>query len=542
MPAAQWGIPEEMILIFSKQPLTATQNRAVTLLRTSQRPVILREDKLDEMVAPLVAQMLLADAVVFLPLLAKGDLIGVMAVSLSEHNGPMSEARLPLLKGIADQAASAIQNAQLIAAQREEAWVSTALLQVAEAMGRAGDLPETLDIVVRLTAVLSGLDRCTILLRHGDDTYDVAMSYSLRRNLPPFAPDESLSPQQMPLLAHLTQTRAAIVVPDLRSSELLTADLAIALGTRSLVVVPLVANDEVVGAMMVDELQKQHVDNGRLLDILAGIANQAGVAIERARLQRMEIDQQRIATELAVAHNIQKGFLPEFLPEVPGYEIAAVWEPARQVGGDFYDVFMLADGSLGLVVADVADKGVPAALYMALSRTTMRLVSAQAYPRSNLSPAEALQQVNRAILDNAYSDMFVTVYYAVLDPASHEMTYASGGHGLALQATPDKITMLRGRGMVLGVQLDIDIAEDTVRLAAGDYVILYTDGVTDALDEDTKEFGEARLIDVVRANWGITAEEMLAEIRKAVWAWEGEAPAFDDFTLLIVRRLADGEN
>ena len=145
---------------------------------------------------------------------------------------------------------------------------------------------------------------------------------------------------------------------------------------------PLIADDRVVGAMLVDTGTKGRMHNPRLLDILSGVANQAAVAIERARLQRVEIVRQRLAAELQLARTIQQGFLPETIPQIPGYEIAARWEPAYQIGGDFYDFIPLAAGRLGLVVADVADKGIPAALYMALSRTTMRLVTSR-----NPSPA-----------------------------------------------------------------------------------------------------------------------------------------------------------
>ncbi len=248
-------------------------------------------------------------------------------------------------------------------------------------------------------------------------------------------------------------------------------------------------------------------------------------------MQRAEIEQQRVATELGVARNIQIGFLPDHAPQPPGYEIAATWEPARQIGGDFYDFIPLNDSRLGIVIADVADKGIPAALYMALSRTTMRLVSTR-----NPPPSVALQRVNTAILDTTYSDLFVTVYYAILDPATHRVTYASGGHGLALQASEDGIIFLRGKGTVLGVIPAINVEEYTTDLAPGDYLIIYTDGVTDAVNGRMEDFGEKRLAATIQRHWGLSAQAMLAQIHQDVRTWEKGAPPFDDFTLVVVRR------
>ncbi len=186
---------------------------------------------------------------------------------------------------------------------------------------------------------------------------------------------------------------------------------------------------------------------------------------------------------------------------------------------------------MGIVVADVADKGIPAALYMALSRTTMRLVSTR-----NPAPSEALQRVNTAILDTTYSDLFVTVYYAILDPATHHVTYASGGHGLALQASEEGIAFLRGRGTVLGVFPTIVVEEHATDLAPGDYLVIYTDGVTDAVNTDMEDFGEGRLAALLEQHRGLTAQAMLDLILKEVRQWQGEAPSFDDFTLVVVRR------
>ena len=309
--------------------------------------------------------------------------------------------------------------------------MSTALLQVAEAMGSARELPETLDVAARLTAALSGLDRCTILLRQPTTAISWSgISYALTGDLLALSCTgrAAFIPIRSPARPIGHHAGADDDPKRCQTSDLIPDDVVQADSVGALVALPLVADDQVVGVLLVDEIEPQRVHNPRLLDILSGIANQAAVAIERARLQHAEIEQpaHRHRTGRGAQHPERLSARP--VPQPPAMKSPPCGNRRGEIGGDFYDFIPLADDRLGIVVADVADKGIPAALYMALSRTTMRLVSTR-----NPSPSPALQRVNTAILDTTYSDMFVTVYYAMLDPASHQITYASGGHGLAFR-------------------------------------------------------------------------------------------------------------
>jgi sigma-B regulation protein RsbU (phosphoserine phosphatase) len=291
-------------------------------------------------------------------------------------------------------------------------------------------------------------------------------------------------------------------------------------------------DDRLLGALFVDDDAPDGLQRPRLPDIMVGIANQTAVAVERARLRQADLAQQRLAAELQVARTIQEGFLPDHLPQVPGYAFAARWEPAREIGGDFYDFISFPNGRLGLAVADVADKGVPAALYMALSRTTLRLVAAT-HPR----PAQVLQRVNQAILDATYADLFVTLFYLVLDPRAHTAAYAAGGHGLALLLRQDELMPLRAKGMPLGILPDIAFEERRIHLAPGDYLILYTDGVTDAVNPRMESYGRERFFRKLQALRGLAPDAMVAAIHEDVRAWKGDAPRYDDFTLVIAQRM-----
>jgi serine phosphatase RsbU (regulator of sigma subunit) len=269
-------------------------------------------------------------------------------------------------------------------------------------------------------------------------------------------------------------------------------------------------------------------------DILTGIAQQLSLNLENFQLLAQEQERIRLAQELQVAQRIQASLLPDVVPAAPGYEIAHAWDPAREVGGDFYDFLPLPHGKLGLLMADVADKGIPAALFMATTSTLLR-VSAH----DHAAPDQALQHANAWINAGNREDMFVTAWYGILDPASHRVDFANAGHSLALhvQAVDGAIRMLRPAGMPLGVTEDLVLERDAITLAPGDMIVLYTDGVIDALNEAEEDFGQDRLEALLFGRRGQPAQKVVDALRRAVLAHVGQAPLFDDVTLVVLRRL-----
>ncbi|KLK88883.1 stage II sporulation protein E [Methanoculleus sediminis] len=241
---------------------------------------------------------------------------------------------------------------------------------------------------------------------------------------------------------------------------------------------------------------------------------------------------ERKKAELKIAHDIQMSFLPERLPEVPGFELAALSLPAKEVGGDFYDAIPLPGGRTALVIADVSGKGVPAALFMALSRTVLRANSL--VPRS---ARDAVGEANMLIAEDAKSGMFVTLFYAVADPANKTITYVNAGHNppLLFRAGGGRPTGLKGTGIILGVMPEAEYGEETIHLASGDLVLFYTDGVTEAINPGEEQFGEARLIETVAGSLDRPPAEIVERIRDAVMAFSGDEPQFDDLTLMILR-------
>jgi len=258
------------------------------------------------------------------------------------------------------------------------------------------------------------------------------------------------------------------------------------------------------------------------------------------RLQKQLLDaNEKMVRELALAGEVQASFLPHPLPEIPGWRIAATLKPARETSGDFYDLIPLPNGRLGLVVADVSDKGVGAALYMALSSTVIRIYAADYYSE----PEIALRAANIHILKDTENNQFVTVFFGVLDPITGALTYANAGHPppYLIQAhRGPNVQKLPRTGMPLGISKEELWQRGVVQLAPGDVLVLYTDGITEAADNQTAFWGESRLVESMRANAGRAAPGVLEAILANVRAFVGDAPQSDDIALVVLTRDAMG--
>jgi len=309
-------------------------------------------------------------------------------------------------------------------------------------------------------------------------------------------------------------------------------------GSDGVVVAPVLSTErpEPIGGIYLAQQRLPKAVASRL-PAVQSLAAQIGSALYRAETYAQTLAHQRVEQELALAGQIQASFLPKDLPHVPGWELAATLEPARETCGDFYDVIPLPNGQFGILVADVADKGLGAALFMALSRTLLRTYALQYHAR----PDYVLRVTNRRILMDTAADMFVTVFYGVLDPAAGTLTYCNAGHNppyLLSGQNGNAVRVLRRTGMALGVLENMTWEQETVRLAPGDALVLYTDGITDAEDENGTFFGQERLLEAVQASRGRSAREVQDALIERVHAFAGLAPQFDDITLMIVTHAA----
>ena len=240
-----------------------------------------------------------------------------------------------------------------------------------------------------------------------------------------------------------------------------------------------------------------------------------------------------LQNELDVASRIQQSILPAGFPEGPEFQISGSMAPARNVGGDFFDVLPLDGGKIGIGVADVSDKGVPAALFMMSCRTLLK----GAAIGSN-GPGEVLREVNDLLHEDNEALMFVTLLYAVYDPATGELTYASGGHDapLVVQADGSSALLPLTGGIMLGVVPDFSFVQNTVTIAPGDTVVLYTDGVTEAMNGSGEQFGIERLQEIFAASAPEDSVEANQTVFDAVSSFAGDIDASDDITCVTLRR------
>ena len=340
-----------------------------------------------------------------------------------------------------------------------------------------------------------------------------------------FAPND-------PVLAYL---QGASGVVDVEALELDSPGLEAMRAAGVKLAVPLVSQGELVGVLSLGPRrseQEYSADDRRLLDALAAQAAPAVRVGQLVRQQRVEArTRERFEQELEVARLIQQNFLPQHLPEMPGWEVAALYRPAREVGGDFYDVIPLADGRFGFVVGDVTDKGVPAALVMAATRSVLR-ASAQRL----VDPGLVLERVNEHLCPDMPAKMFVTCLYGVLEPDTGRFRFANAGHDLPYQKTADGSVELRARGMPLGLMPDMTYEEQQTVLLPGDSLLLHSDGIVEAHDPSGAMFGFPRLKDAVARYPG--GAELIDLVLADLEDHTGpDAEQEDDITMVTLARL-----
>lgn len=315
---------------------------------------------------------------------------------------------------------------------------------------------------------------------------------------------------------------------------------------RSTVVAPIydTEHDENVGGIYI-ELHSliQPWDRKSLEALYPGIltlASQIASALRRAELYDQTLEYQKVNQELALAGRIQASFLPNRMPDLPGWQLAVTLLPARATSGDFFDFIPLPGGKLGIVIADVADKGIGPALYMALSRTLIRTYASQFED----DPALVLRETNKRILSDARANLFVTTFYGVLDPPTGKLTYANAGHNppyLLSQISNTTFEALIKTGIPIGIDEDATWEQNQLSILPGELLILYTDGVTEAQNGSGEFFNEDLLIEAAESRLGMSAHEVQVGILEAVQNFVGDSPQSDDITLMILARNLNNE-
>ncbi|MEZ4519764.1 MAG: SpoIIE family protein phosphatase [Chloroflexota bacterium] len=302
-------------------------------------------------------------------------------------------------------------------------------------------------------------------------------------------------------------------------------------------ILPLVSQGALVGMINLGQRLSEQDFSSDDRRLLGNLSTQAAPAVRVAQLIRQQqeeaLERQRIEQELRVARLIQQLLLPKSLPAVEGWQVSAYYQPARAVGGDFYDFYTFPDGRMGFVIGDVTDKGVPAALVMATTRTLLRSAAEQF-----MSPGKILERTNNQLIEDIPPKMFVTCFYAILDPQSGHVRYANAGHDVPYQWTADGVVEMRARGMPLGLLPGMQYEEKETRLGPGECLLLYSDGLAEAHNPQREMFGFPRIRELVGQS--PAHAELLPFLLDNLSSftgpgWEQE----DDVTMVMVRFVQD---
>ncbi len=301
----------------------------------------------------------------------------------------------------------------------------------------------------------------------------------------------------------------------------------------SLLVVPLVSHENLIGILYATKQMDFGFDQDDI-DVLSGFADQVTIAIENATLIQRSLEKERLQRELLLAQEMQKRLLPQTLPTFSNVEMQAVSAPALEVGGDYYDVAILDDRHVGIVIGDVSGKGVGAAFYMAEVKGIFQSLS-----KIYFSPKKFLVKANESLVSSIDKRSFISLIYAVLDVTTGELVLSRAGHCPMLYATPSSVEYIKSSGMGLGLSggavFEESLEEKKLMMAQGDVCVFYTDGVTESRSASGEEFGYERLVKVVEKNRGRSAEEIKEEIIQRVWSYTDAQGYDDDLTVFVVK-------
>ena len=331
------------------------------------------------------------------------------------------------------------------------------------------------------------------------------------------------------LIGWVAQTGDAVVVPDVSKDKRYVNARK---GTRSEVVAPIVSNDEVIGVFDLEsDAPDAYTEDDK--QVLMLLASQVAISVEKAMLHEQLVEKKRLEAQLEVARQVQLALLPERDPVVEGFDISAYNFSTEEVSGDYYDFVKPYDDHLGLVIADVSGKGVPASLLMAFLRASLRAAIHIGY-----APNVAMAKVNYLLWESIEPHQFVTAFYGMLDATNRTLAFVNAGHNPLLVLNPDGNSRFVERGgLPIGLFKDTRYYEYYLPIDSGQVLVLYTDGATEANSPAGEEYGRERLVKAVQASRERRARDMIDYIYNDIYEWTGGRGASDDVTFVIIKAL-----
>lgn len=414
----------------------------------------------------------------------------------------------------------------------------SALLMVSKALATEIRLDDLLHVIVEQAAEVLDADRATLFL------YDPDRNELWSKAAPKLELKEIRIPLGVGIAGIVAKTRTPINIADAYADVRFHPDFDRETGyrTRSILCMPLIGTgDQLIGVIEVMNKKYQAVFDEADESLLSGLSAHITVALERARLVQAYVEKERMEEALKLAHEIQMSMVPKIFPPFPHrseFDIFAVLVPAKEVGGDLYDFFFVDENHLCFAVGDVSDKGVPASLFMAVTKTLFKAIAV-----NGGGPAEILARLNREVCRDNEACMFVTVFCGVLDVRSGRVDYSNAGHNLPyILSQRDLAPVPNTGGMALGVSEEAIFRGGQHWLRPGDQLVLYTDGVTEAMDKEDQLFAETRLESTLQAMQGRSSKEIVEGVVEAVRRFSAGAPQSDDITLLAIAYRGSQDN
>lgn len=392
-------------------------------------------------------------------------------------------------------------------------------------------LTETLEQIVTLVFESVPADRCMLMMREKEDA-ELKVAVARLRDR---AGDVGEIRISRSVIDEVVVNGKSVLTSDAQADPRFMGGTVVLQGVRSVLAVPLGVGENVFGIIYADS----PIAEGRFtedhLKVLTTLASVAAIRVENARLAEEQLERERLERELQVASEIQQRFQPASAPQVTGYELQGISFPCYEIGGDYYDFIQRANGNLVVALGDVSGKGTAAALLMSSLHAA---VHAQFDTHKSL--AETITAVNRYLVESIPANRFVTLFYAELNPTNGELRFLNAGHNppLIVHAS-GTMEQLAAGGLPLGIMAEADFREGCTTLNAGDVLVIYSDGVSEAVSPSGEEFGPTRLYEAVARNLDASAAGIRDRIESALTKFAQGTPAGDDITMVIVKRLAE---
>ena len=465
---------------------------------------------------------------ILVPIMAQRRVVGLLSLGERLGGKKYSKNEHRLIDSLVNLSAAAIDKAVMIEQLYE---VNRSLDRKFQELNTLFDLSKEFNVVLDAEKVIRLLT-FSLLGQIGVHRYAFCLEENGKLKLVASKLDKELGSQE--ILRQLCNLKGAELVENLVRQKRFNAVATQLLQVGIAAVIPMQIQNQVKGAVLLGEKLRGGDYTKADLEFLYSLANLAIISIENARLFREAIEKQKMEDELAIAREIQQGLLPATLPKIPGFEVAAVNITSKQVGGDYYDVLPIHDEEFILAIGDVSGKGTPAALLMANVQASLR-----AFAPMGLTLSAASARINDLTCANTGQDKFITFFWGSLNTATREFKYVNAGHNPPfLMRANGTIERLDVGGIILGLMKTFTpYQEGSVVLAQGDVIVMFTDGVSEAMNGQEEDFTEERLEEVLKRVRTQDPAQIIQEIQLALEAHTQDTPQSDDITMLVLKTL-----